>query len=61
MIGDSYPSSLIDRLHRNIATLKMQLKTSEKIIKDLRMELAKAKQQTIKIDSWVELNDGKDN
>tara|TARA_R110002020_G_scaffold185382_1_gene382961 strand:- start:2200 stop:2394 length:195 start_codon:yes stop_codon:yes gene_type:complete len=50
-----------DKLHKNISMLNTKLKMSEKIIKDLRIELAKAKQQNIKIDSWVEYNDGKDN
>lgn len=47
-------------LHKNIATLKLQVRELTDANKQLRKELAIAKQDNAPNKLWAELNDGRD-
>jgi len=50
---------LVSQLHSNISTLKVQLKESNKIIKQLRKELSIVRQKNGIGNLWAELDDGR--
>jgi predicted RNase H-like nuclease (RuvC/YqgF family) len=56
-------NAVVSQLHKNVSTLKVQLKRQEETIKKLREELSKAKQENSIVNggSWVELDDSRNN
>ena len=56
-------NAIVSHLHKNVSTLKVQLKRHEETIKKLREELSKAKQENgiVNGSAWVELDDSRDN
>ena len=60
-------NAIVSQLHKNVSTLKLQLKQQleekENIIKKLREELSKAKQESgiVSGSAWVELDDSRNN
>ena len=56
-------NAVVSQLHKNVSTLKVQLKRQEETIKKLREELSKAKQENSIVNggAWVELEDSRNN
>jgi flagellar biosynthesis chaperone FliJ len=56
-------NAIVSQLHKNVSTLKVQLKRQEETIKKLREELSKAKQESgiVSGSAWVELDDSRNN
>ena len=52
-------NAIVSQLHKNVSTLKVQLKRQEETIKKLREELSKARQESgiVSGSAWVELDD----